>query len=127
MSITRNQNNNSESTVTISSREDHYYNNNIHTEPGVSLSPEELERIKESYHDNISDTLTGAVANEIIRAINGGLTVDEVIMAIEETGFAPRPSAVYLRKILMNWSESGVTVSRIRHYSSVNKSVPWWK
>lgn len=102
----------------------YYYNNTV---PGVSLTAEDGERIKEAYLDNISDRMTGAVANMITNAINKGLTVNEIIMAIEETGFAPQPSPAYLRRILENWAESGVTFSKILHAHHINKALPWWK
>lgn len=111
--------------------EDHYYNNNYNTQPGVSqektLSPEDQERIKEAYKENISDTITAAVAHMIENAVRSGLTVDEIIMAIEDTGFAQNPTPFYLRKILQTWAENGVTVSRIRHYVGANRALPWWK
>ena len=86
-----------------------------------------MERIKNAYLDNISDNLTGAVAAIIERALQHGLTCDEVVMAIEETGFAPYPSPRYLQKVLENWSENGVTVSRVRHEAKANNANPWWK
>lgn len=101
--------------------------NNIHTEPGVLFTCEDLERIKDAYVDNISDRLTGAIAAMIEKAMHAGLTADEIIMAIEETGFAPYPSPRYLQKILENWAMNGVTVSRILHEVSANKASPWWK
>ena len=105
-----------------------YYNNNISAGTGRAplLLPSDMEKIREAYCDNIGD-LTGAVAKMIEKAIYHGLTAQEVVMAIEETGFAPRPSAYYLKAILENWAENGVTVSKIRHEVSANKGVKWWK
>ena len=104
------------------------YNNNYYTHaPGRFLSPEQGEAIKSAYLENIGDTLPGAVAHMIERAFAAGLTAEEIVMAIEETGFAPRPSPWYLKKVLENWVENGVTVSRIRHEVSSNRGVPWWK
>lgn len=107
-----------------------YYNNNYYnnsTEPGVFLSCEEMERIKDAYLDNVSNNITGAVAAIIEKAIQSGLTGDEIVMAIEETGFAPFPSPRYLQKVLENWAENGVTISKIRHEISSNRGNPWWK
>ena len=108
----------------------HYYNYNnnyIDTGAGRVWLPEEGERIKEAYCDNISDRMTQAAASLIEKAYQAGLTVDEIIMAIEETGLAPSPSPYYLKAILSNWAENGVTVSRLRHYVAANKANPWWK
>ena len=102
-----------------------YYYNTHGT--GRVIRAEVGERIKEAYLDNISDRMTGAVANMITAAFEKGLTADEIIMAIEETGFAPHPSPAYLRRILESWAEFGVTVSKIRHTSHINKAIPWWK
>lgn len=94
---------------------------------GRVISAEVGERIKEAYMDNISDRMTGAVANMITAAFEKGLSAEEIIMAIEETGFAPHPSPAYLRRILESWAEFGVTVSKIKHTSHINKAIPWWK
>lgn len=100
--------------------------NNTHG-AGRSMTPEDCEAVKEAYMANISDTMTGAVAAMIEKAFSRGLTQAEVIMAIEETGFAPRPSPQYLRKILENWCDSGVTFCRSRGINRTNKAAPWWK
>ena len=108
-----------------------YYNNNI--APGTGrvaekevLLPADYEAIREAYTDNIGP-MTGAAAKLIEKALDGGLKVEEVIMAIEETGLAPRPSAYYLKAILENWVECGVTVSRLRHEVRVNSGQKWWR
>ena len=104
-----------------------YYNNNYTHVTGRFLSPEQCEAIKIAYVENISDRVPGAVAHMIEKAFASGLEADEIVMAIEETGFAPQPSPWYLKKILENWVENGVTVSRIRHEVSKNQGLPWWK
>lgn len=103
-----------------------YNNNNYHTEPGVFASAEDLERIRVAYEENIG-LITGAVAKMIEDAISHGLSVDDVVLAAEETGLAPRPSAYYFRAILQNWCAHGVTVSRIAHCAKPNGAVKWWK
>lgn len=110
----------------------YYYNNNRENGTGRICrkiwTPEEGERILEAYTDNVSDTMTQAVARMIEGAYQAGLTVDEIVMAIEETGFAPRPSPRYLKAILRNWIESGRSVSFARHYSETNNSrIAWWR
>lgn len=113
-------------------QEQHDYNNyNYYIPHGAGRVPEKLlpsdmEKIREAYVDNIGD-LTGAVARMIETALHSGLTADEVVMAIEETGFAPRPSAWYLKKVLENWAEDGVTVSKYRHKIRANKAKKWWR
>ena len=116
-----------ETTVAVS--ENYYYNNNsAHGAGREPWQPEDGERIFNAYIDNIADRITRSVANIIENAYNAGLSVDEIIMAIEETGLAPHPSPRYLQAILKNWIESGFTVSRARFYSEQNASrIAWWK
>lgn len=129
-----NNNTSSMNIITHQDKQDHhdndYYNNNyynISTEPGVLLTCEEMECIKNAYLDNISDRIPAAVASIIEKAIQAGLTGKEIVMAIEETGMAPMPSPRYLQKVLENWAMNGVTVSKIRHEVSTNRANPWWK
>ena len=107
-----------------------YYNNNIHTLPGVSrpLPPDEaMQLIADAYRANIGDTITQAAANLIEDALTHGMEPDTVILAIEETGLASRPSPYYLRAVLRNWAESGVTVSRARNRQGRTDARPWWR
>ena len=99
------------------------------TDPGVyrHWTPEEGERILEAYTGNVSEMMTMGVATMIEDAYQHGMSVDDIILACHETGFAPRPSPAYLRKILENWAEFGVTQSKIRHASRVNSAYVWWK
>lgn len=139
MTNTRNIPNKTMNPIKTITEDEHYtidYNNNYNTAPGVSqenkckrrpLSPPECEMIKEAYLQNISDTMTAAVAHLIEKAFDSGLQVDEIIMAIEETGMAKNPTPWYLKRILENWAENGVTVSRIRHLVGPNRALPWWK
>lgn len=114
---------------TIAASEHYDYNNNsAHGAGREPWQPEEGERIFNAYIDNIADRITRSVANIIENAYNAGLSVDEIIMAIEETGLAPHPSPRYLQAILTNWIESGYTVCRARFYSQQNTSkVAWWR
>lgn len=109
---------------------DHYnYNNNYYNNPngaGRALTECDQQLLKEAYCDNIG-TMTGAAAKLLESAFDSGLTVDELVMAIEETGLAPRPSAYYLKAILENWARNGVTVSKMRHQIKVNRAMKWWK
>ena len=108
----------------------HHNNNyNIATEPGVCvISAEDGERMRQSYEDNLGIRMTLVVARMIEKAVADGLTVDEIILAIEETGFAPSPSPWYLRKILENWLATGVTISKARHQNTPNGTrIGWWR
>ena len=132
MQMIRNSSNkNTTNSITQDHQHNYNYNNNYTTLPGVSqdkcLSPDDCELIKDAYCNNISDTMTMAVANIIEKAYENGITVDEIIMAIEDTGMARNPTPWYLKKILENWAESGVTFSRMRHKYGANHAKPWWK
>ena len=138
MSMNKNVNINDMNTTTVDHHNSNYNNynyNNRYTDPGVrvekTLSPEEGEAIVEAYKLNISEYgMTAAVAQEIEQAYAKGLTAEEIILAIEETGFAPRPSPAYLRAILRNWAFSGVTVTKNPVGGSnikTNNAQPWWK
>lgn len=63
--------------------------------------------ILRSYRANVSPTITRAALNIIEDALSSGLDVDSIIMAIEQTGLAPQPSARYLAAILRNWRLQG--------------------
>ena len=102
-------------------------NNNYSHAPGRFMTPETCEAILTAYQENINDTMPGAVAHMIEDAFKHGLEADEIVMAIEETGFAPKPSPWYLRKILAHWVTHGVTVSKLRHEIKANKGLPWWR
>lgn len=101
--VQRNQNNNSKHITTGSN------NNNIiiikDTAPGVSINPEDGNRIIQAYTENIGPSINAPVARLIEEFIASGHTVDHVIDAIERTGFAPRPSPAYLRAVLRNYDQ----------------------
>ena len=101
------------------------YNNKEHGTGRVPriLSPEDGSRIRDAYLDNIGP-MTSAAANMIEHFFAEGIEADEIIMAIDDTGLAPRPSALYLRAIMSNWITQGVTVSRAHGFSSPNR---WWE
>ena len=103
-----------------------YNNNNILHGAGRVLSDEDKEVLRECYNDNIGE-MTGAAAGVIERAFLAGIDVCDIIMAIEDTGLAPRPSRYYLKRILDRWIETGVTVSRARDKVKSNNSRKWWR
>lgn len=106
----------------------HDYNNNYNYIHGAGRALQKCDQqlLLEAYNDNIGE-MTGAAAKLLERAFDSGLTVDELVMAIEETGLAPRPSAYYLKAILENWARNGVTVSKMRHQIKANRAIKWWK
>ena len=101
--VQRNQYNNSKQISTGNN------NNNIiiirDTHPGVSINPEDGNRIIAAYVENIGPAINAPVARLIEDFIKAGHTVDHVIDAIERTGFAPRPSPAYLRAVLRNYDQ----------------------
>ena len=113
---------------TITTPNNNYYNNyNKNTEPGVFvLSSTDAARICKAYSDGIGQ-INGIVAHMIESFLQQGLTVDDIIMAIEETAFAPRPSAAYLRAILRNWVRDGRIVARARFAAERDKPCDWWR
>lgn len=117
------------SSNTMNIDHDYYNNYNIQHATGRFMTPEQCEAIKTAYLENISDKMTGAVANLIEKAFQSGLEADEIILAIKETGLAPNPTPWYLKKVLENWAESGVIMSRFdRDRSHTNYQVkPWWR
>ena len=119
----------SSSSISSTIIHNNYNNNYIDTDPGVCMiTAEDGERIRESYEDNLGIRMTLVVARMIEQAVKDGLTVDEVILAIEETGFAPSPSPYYLRAILKHWTETGLTISKVNHWNRPNGSrVTWWQ
>lgn len=97
-------------------------------EPANKLPPREvMEQIAESYRANISPMISKAAAGIIERALNNGMEPATVILAIEETGMASRPSPYYLSAVLRNWAENGVVVSRARDIGvKITEARPWW-
>lgn len=87
-----------------------------------------MEMIAASYRANINRQITQVAAGIIERALKHGMEPQTVIMAIEETGMASRPSPYYLSAVLRNWTENGVVLSRARgNQTSTTKARPWWE
>ena len=86
----------------------------------MSINREAGERIVQAYTQAVGP-MNYYVAQEIESAIRQGLTVANVLEAIQITSFAPRPSAAYLRAVLRNWIRDGVSHRRQPQQSS------WWK
>lgn len=112
--------------------EDYYYNNIITTQPRAcsetELPGEEImEQIAEAYRANIGPMITQAAALIIENALRSGMEPATVILGIEETGLASRPSPYYLRAVLKNWAERGVVTSRTREKWNLTQGRPWWR
>lgn len=106
---------------------DYYNNYNISHGTGRIMPTEAGERIRDAYIDNVCDRMTAAAAHMIEEAFQAGMTVEDIILAIEDTGLAPRPSPAYLKAILATWAKEGYTVSRLRREVHPCKGKPWWK
>ena len=85
-------------------------NRGIKAPLNTTIDPEEAQRLKQVYSD-VLGRMTRPVAYMILGYLRTGLTVDNVIDAINLTAFAPRPSAAYLNGILHNWRLYGVTLT----------------
>ena len=119
----------------------YYYNNNpararacareaVQDEQGQLPGREIMEKIADAYRMNINSMITKAAAGIIERALKAGMEPSTVILAIEETGMASRPSPYYLAAVLRNWAESGVIVSRRHGYGAdieTTEARPWWR
>lgn len=92
------------------------------------LPPREvMEEIAKAYRANINTMISKAAAGIIERALSAGMEPATVILAIEETGMASRPSPYYLSAVLRNWAENGVVVSRARDIGvKTTEARPWW-
>ena len=92
------------------------------------LPPREImEQIAEAYKANVNPMISKAAAGIIERALGAGMEPATVILAIEETGMASRPSPYYLSAVLRNWAQNGVVVSRARDIGvKTTEARPWW-
>ncbi len=83
-------------------------------------SVDDLKLIREAYVECIGQ-LTPPIARMIEQKIAAGMEVAVILHAIEETGWAPRPSAQYLRAILTRLHSMDVLtmdqlmVDQVRH------------
>lgn len=115
--------------------EDYNYYNNYpararareDTEPSELPGAEVMDQIAAAYRANVSRMITQAAAGIIERALRSGMEPATVIMAIEETGLASRPSPYYLSAVLRNWAENGVILCRARNnHVGTTEARPWW-
>ena len=114
---------------------DDYHNNYNYTTRSQACSPSELpgkeimDMIVSSYKANINEWISGAAASIIEDALKHGMEPATVILAIQETGMAPRPSPYYLAAVLRNWAENGVVVSKSSGFHKIRttQAKPWWR
>jgi hypothetical protein len=102
----------------------------IDTEPGVCITPEDLERIRVRYEQMVGVGLTYFAANVIESAFKAGICPEAVLMAIDSTGAARSPSAQYLRAILSRWARSGIhTVDDVLRDQGAHDGAKakWWE
>lgn len=79
-----------------------------YTEPGVLSAEHDLMVIKEAYQSCIGPEIKAAVAYYIERLLEDGMKADVIIHAIEETGWARKPSPHYMRAILERYRLRGI-------------------
>ena len=77
------------------------------TEPGVLYNENDLLSIKQAYNDCIGD-LKAAVAWYLEGLIKWGMEPEVILNAINETGWAKRPSPQYMRAILERYKAHGI-------------------
>ena len=79
-----------------------------YTEPCVLLSDELIEHVAAAYSAAISPDISPIAAHMMEQALKDGMTAECLIMAINDTGWAQRPSPQYLRAILRRCREQGI-------------------
>ena len=107
-----------------------YYPARARAREATTIPGEEImHRIALAYKENVSPMITRVAAGIIERALQNGMEPETVILAIEETGMASRPSPYYLSAVLRNWAETGVTLSRTKGRADVGttEARPWWR
>lgn len=81
----------------------------VNTEPGVSqISPMDKHVIAEAYCQTIRQNMTTQVAFYLENLLQEGMEPEVILSAIQETGWAPRPSPQYLRAILQRCRNQGI-------------------
>lgn len=99
----------------------------VHTDPGVSSK----QRILEAYRACIGDQMTAAIAHYLELVLASGMSPDVIVHAIQETGWAKRPTAYYMRAILERYRRSGImNMSQLLHdeaeWDARQREEPWW-
>lgn len=88
----------------------------IYTEPGVFCDERDLEAIKGAYKSCICDEIKASVAYYIENLLQWGMTAEVICNAIQETGWARRPSPNYMRAILERYRAHGIkTMAQLLH------------
>lgn len=102
-------------TTTTSSSSTSTTTTTVVTEPGV------FRQLEIAYRDNIGGQVTPMVMRYLTGMIRQGMEPGAILEAIEQTGWAPRPSAVYLRAIINRWWADGITTRE----AAINDSMEW--
>lgn len=126
------QDNQNEQNDTSISDDNNYNYNTTRSRASSSFElpgKEVMDMIVAAYQANISEWISASVAHIIEDALRHGMEPATVILAIQETGMAPRPSPYYLAAVLRNWAENGVVLSKSSGYHKVSttKARPWWR
>ena len=79
----------------------------IDTQPGVFVTPMDLETIRQAYNEVLGD-LNLYKAHDIEIAFSKQLKVSAILDAIEQASLAPRPSHVYFRAILERYARQRI-------------------
>ncbi len=95
----------------------------IYTVPGVQ---EDYQAIKEGYLSCIGD-LKASVAWYIEGLISWGMEADVILNAIQETGWARKPSPHYMRAILERYKANGIkTMVQLLHDQEEHEASKKW-
>lgn len=93
----------------------------VATEPGVSSSRATVDyawnQIIAAYCRTINQNMSMQVAHMIADYMRWGIESDVIIEAINETGFAPKPSPQYLRAILRRCTNQGIMTMEQWNYA----------
>lgn len=93
------QKNNDDSTSSTST--------SIDTQPGVFCSKEDLQQILTAYRDLLGD-MTANVGWYLEGLIRWGMEPAVIVRAIQETGWARRPTPYYMRAVLERYRRCGI-------------------
>lgn len=81
----------------------------VYTDPGVSqISAMDKQTIAEAYCQTIRQNMTLQVGYYLESLLREGMEPEVILAAIQETGWAPRPSPQYLRAILQRCRAQGI-------------------
>ena len=94
--------------TTNNSRRSSSTSSSIHTVPGVFCNADDLQAIKEAYQGCIGCNISVTIAHYIENLLANGMQPEVILNAIQETGWARRPSPQYMRAILERYRSRGI-------------------